>query len=268
MVHRPTRRAARTTLGNHNRAWIWGRNVVLETLRAGQWAVWELACSDKLDPSVRAEVTRWADQHHVAVSELTNEQLEQRCRAGDHQGLAARMHPFPYRPLSALLQLPKQTKRGVLVVLLDRLQDPFNVGAIIRSAAGLGAAGVVLGEQSQAEINSLAARSSAGSVNHLPIVRCPDLLAAAREFQAAGFRVVAASEKAAQSVSAVSLTGKVVLVIGNEGVGIQPALLDLADDHVAIPLAPGVGSLNAAISASILLYEAWRQAEPPSGPAH
>ncbi len=256
MVHR--RRilpGSRKLLANHNRAWIWGRHVVAETLRAGRWPLLELALSRTLDANDAEEFARLARAAEIPVTVTDDAGVTKLCRAADHQGCAARMTEFPYVSDGQFRQ--RLTKASILIVL-DRIQDPFNFGAILRSAEGLGLDGVVIGSAEQAGVNSQVARSSAGAVNHVPICRTENLGKFLHALTTSGWQVWGASERGATALSDAEFRAPLALVIGNEGSGIHPALLNECAGTVKIPLPGRVGSLNAAVSAGILCYEAVR----------
>ena len=254
------RRRDREVMGSHNRCWIWGRNVVLETVRAGRWPILELLIGDGIDAALLMETRSLAERNHVPVAVTTDDELTSACRTAEHQGFAARMAPFPCQSLTELMQtLPT----NATVALLDRLQDPFNLGAIVRSASTLGVDGILIGDREQVEINSQVARSSAGAVNHLPIARTDDLPGAVDLFLGRGFQVVAASEKGDTPLFQADFSRPTVMIIGNEGRGIRPELLSRCDVTVSIPMSGRVGSLNAAVAAGILFYEMRRQRSLP-----
>lgn len=242
--------------GSHNRAWIWGRHVVLETLRAGRWHPRELLISPRCAPPVREEVERLARQAGLIVHELSDAQLTQRCRSEEHQGLAAALPPFPYAPFEQLL-----SRRPMIStwLVLDRLQDSFNYGAVLRAAEGLGVGAILTGTVEQSEVNSQVVRSSAGAVNYLAIAQVPRLLDAVQRLRSVGYQVVAASEKAHRGLHEVDFRGPVAVIIGNEGQGIHPDLLARCTTSARIPLSGRVGSLNAAVAAGIVCYEIVRQ---------
>lgn len=190
---------------------------------------------------------------HLVAS--TPDELTRLVRAEDHQGLAARMPEFPYATLESLLQDPLPP----LLVVLDGIQDSFNLGAIIRSAEALGASGVVLPEKGQAGVNSQAARSSAGAVNWLPICRVPKLDQAIALMKSRGMTILAATEKSDQPLWSVTIPAPLCLIIGNEGKGVSPELLMACHLQVRIPMTGMTSSLNAAVAAGILLAEIHRQ---------
>jgi 23S rRNA (guanosine2251-2'-O)-methyltransferase len=256
MVHRRVKRVKRSQGLNHNRSWIWGRHVVGETLRAGRWPILELALSDKLETPVRNEFFRLAQQANVSVTESDDDRLTKLCRAGDHQGCAARMGEYPYLSGEDFLGQLRTPSR---ILVLDRIQDPYNFGAMIRSVECLGLDGILIGTAEQTGINSQAARSSAGAVNHVPIGRVEDLPAVVMELSRKRWQVWGATERGAVSVEQAEFHAPLALIIGNEGTGIGPDLLSLCTATVQIPMAGRVGSLNAAVSAGILCYEVVRR---------
>src|SRR5262249_45529364 len=148
--------------GSHQRCWIWGRNAVLETLRAGRWAPLEVVIADRLDEKTKKEVASRTRKLGLELETGSFETLTERCRSSEHQGLMAKMPQFPYASLEDCLT--PQTQPSFLVVL-DAVQDPHNFGAIVRSAEVFGGNGIVTGERGQCEVTAHVARTSAGAVN-------------------------------------------------------------------------------------------------------
>lgn len=251
------KRTKRTPLGNQQRGWLWGRHAVLETLRAQRWLPFEVQiATDLLEPSLCREVHQLCAEWNVPIQTTTAAELEKFTRARDHQGLAARMPEFPLEPFAEFVaQLPAHP----FLLILDRIQDPYNFGSILRSADLFGVDGVVIGCREQAGVSSHVARSSVGAVNYLRISQAESLADALRTLQKQGIEIVAASEKASLTPSEVDLSGGVGILIGNEGGGVAPQLLALSQTHCAIPQTGHVDSLNAAVAAGILCYEANRQ---------
>lgn len=252
----PARHSASALLTNHVRCWVWGRHAVLETLRAGRWPVQQVLVAEEVERAVQSEVVALGQTWRVPVSVMTSQEIAGRCRNREHQGLAAQLGPFPYRDARELVPLALQPG-GVL--LLDRLQDAFNFGALVRCASVLGMAGVVVGKPQQAEVGSQVVRSSAGAVNHIPIVQVESMVQAAVELRAAGVTLIAATEKGTTEAGQSPLPSASALVIGNEGQGISTELLELCRLQLSIPMAGQVGSLNAAVAGGILMYELLRQ---------
>ena len=246
-------------LGNHQKCWIWGRNLLLETLSAARWKPYELLLSNELSDPERQHAVNLAEAAGILVRVEPAERLRGVCKSREHQGYAAKMPPFPVTSLNELCDRLDASPGPSLVVVCDAIQDPYNFGAVIRSAEILGADGIVVGERDQVNVTSLVARTSAGAVNHLPIVRVAELVDAVEELRSLGMQIVAATEKASGRPADVKFRRSTALLLGNEGHGVRSELLELCDRKVGIPQSGRVGSLNVAVAAGVLMYEAARQ---------
>jgi 23S rRNA (guanosine2251-2'-O)-methyltransferase len=219
---------------------VYGRNPVREALRgrrkvAQVWATPGVAKQDWL----REVSPRVAD----------DAELERLSGSPDHQGVCADAGPYPYADAEELLAAD-----DALVVCLDEVQDPHNLGAVCRVAEAAGAAGVVVPERRAAEVTPAVCRASAGAVEHLPVARVRNLadwLAAAKE---AGAWVYGAEAGAEVPYDAPDYLGRVVLVLGSEGRGLRPRVASACDQVVALPVRGKVGSLNVSTAAAALLY--------------
>ena len=257
MVERYRRgKGKRKLLGNHQKCWIWGRNTVAETLAAGRWDILELHLADSLPTEERESLQNIARRQDVPVAVEPAEQLHRTCKSAEHQGVIAKMPPFPYSDPQAVLTARPPCP---LYVILDAIQDPFNFGAIVRSAEVLGVDAVFIGENQQVGVTSLVARTSAGAVNHIPIARVPDLTEFVRRLRETPVCIVGASAEAKVPVHQYDFQKPTAMIVGNEGRGISEELLLLCDETLRIPQSGRVGSLNAAVAASIIFYEASRQ---------
>jgi 23S rRNA (guanosine2251-2'-O)-methyltransferase len=243
-------------LGSHQKCWIWGKNAVGEALRAGRWHIHELRLSDTLPADVVQSSRETAARLDVPVIVESADELTNRCRSAEHQGFLAKMAPFPYEQVNDVLAVVLESP---LYVVLDSIQDPYNFGAILRSADVMAADAVFIGEARQVGVTSLVARASAGAVNHIHIVQADDLTGTVAILQSNGVRIVAATGGAATACADYDWTQPTALIIGNEGTGVNETLLELSDERVSIPQFGYVESLNAAVAAGILLYEARRQ---------
>ena len=176
------------------------------------------------------------------------------CGSPDHQGVVAEVDPYPYADPNALLR-----REGALLVALDQVQDPRNLGAVARSAEFAGAAGVVIPDRRSAEVTAVACKASAGAVEHLEIARVRNLADWLIEAKAADFWIWGADAEAEKPPWDVHLIGSTVLVLGGEGKGIRPRVASACDGFVARPRHGNLDSLNVSAAASALLYEALRQ---------
>jgi 23S rRNA (guanosine2251-2'-O)-methyltransferase len=172
----------------------------------------------------------------------------------DHQGFVAEVDPYPYADAEALLEAP-----DALLVALDQVQDPHNLGAVCRSAEAAGASGLVIPERRAAAITPAACKASAGAVEHLPVARVTNLAEWLRRAKGAGAWSYGAEAGAEAPYTQTDLTGKVVLVLGSEGRGLRRRVAETCDLLVSIPVRGRVASLNVAAAAAVFLFEAVRQ---------
>jgi 23S rRNA (guanosine2251-2'-O)-methyltransferase len=197
----------------------------------------------------RRRVRRVWTTPDVPASELTR-----LAGSPDHQGVVAEVDPYPYADPDALLDRP-----DALIVALDQVQDPRNLGAVCRSAEAVGAAGLVIPSRRSAAITAAACKASAGAVEHLPVARVTNLadwLARAKDSSA---WVYGAEASAAAPYASADLSGKLVLVLGSEGRGLRRRVAGACDLLISIPVSGRVASLNVSAAAAVLLFEAARQ---------
>lgn len=247
-------------LGSHQRCWLWGRHVVLETLKARKWPIYELHFARELPEEEYQLASQLAEERGVVYKIAPSDELAKLCKSQEHQGYLAKMPPYPYDDLNSF---EKRWPKNPLLLVLDGIQDPYNFGAILRSADVLGVDAVLIGAQNQVRVTSQVARSSAGAVNHLPILRVSDLPDVLKLWKERGIKVYGASEKSTMPLYQMDFTRPTALIIGNEGAGIRAGLLAMCDQRITIPQFGHVESLNAAVSAGILLYEVSRQRNLP-----
>jgi 23S rRNA (guanosine2251-2'-O)-methyltransferase len=223
---------------------IYGRNPVHEALRGRRrvhriWATQAAAQED------------WGS---ARISVVSAEEIEERCGSDAHQGVCALVDPYPYADAADLLAV-----EDALIVALDEVTDPQNLGAIARTAEAAGATGIVIPERRSAEVTAAVAKASAGAVEHLPIAQVrnlADFLADAKKAQA---WVYGAAAGARTRFDKPDYTGAVVLVLGAEGKGLRPRVASMCDDLVALPLRGRIASLNVSVTAGVLLYEVLQQ---------
>jgi len=205
-------------------------------------------------PVEEAERGRRAVRRVWRAPETSAEELERLCGSPDHQGVVAEVDPYPYADPVGLLR-----REGALIVALDQVQDPRNLGAVCRSAEFAGAAGVVIPERRSAEVTAVACKASAGAVEHLEVARVRNLADWLGEAKQAGFWIWGADADAGGAPWDSDLSGPTVLVLGGEGKGIRPRVASVCDGLVALPRAGSVESLNVSAAAAALLFEAARQ---------
>ncbi len=181
-------------------------------------------------------------------------ELERLCGSPDHQGVVAEVEPYPYVGPSELLK-----QEGALLIALDQVQDPRNLGAVARSAEAAGAAGLVVPERRSAAVTAVTCKASAGAVEHLAIAHVRNLADWLAEAKEAGFWIWGANAEAKQAPWEVDLSGPTVLVMGGEGKGLRPRVASACDGLIALPQRGRIDSLNVSAAAAALLFEAVRQ---------
>jgi 23S rRNA (guanosine2251-2'-O)-methyltransferase len=190
--------------------------------------------------------------------DVPREELERLCGSPDHQGMVAEVEPFPYADAVRLLE-----PEDALVIALDQIQDPQNLGAICRSAEGAGATGVVLPERGAAHVTPAVCRASAGAVEHLAIAKVRNLADFLGEAKQAGAWVYGAEADGGTPYWEPDYRGRVVIVLGSEGKGLRPRVQAACDALVSVPIRGRLGSLNVAAAAAVLMYEIVRRRTNP-----
>jgi len=204
-------------------------------------------------PVAEAERGRRGVRRVWRAPETSGEELERLCGSPDHQGVVAEVDPYPYGDARGML------REGALLVALDQVQDPRNLGAVCRSAEFAGAAGVVIPERRSAAITAATCKASAGAVEHIEVAHVRNLADWLAEAKEAGFWIWGADAEAEQPPWSVDLTGSTVIVLGGEGKGLRPRVASSCDGLVALPQLGKVESLNVSAAATAVLFEALRQ---------
>jgi 23S rRNA (guanosine2251-2'-O)-methyltransferase len=206
------------------------------------------------------EIVRLAKRNNVPVRFEDRVRLDQMAGTREHQGVVAMVASRAALSLEDLLApAPSAAASRGLLVLLDGVEDPQNLGAIIRTALAAGAAGVIIPERRAAGLGDAAARASAGAVAHLPVARVTNLPRAMEELKSAGYWLVGLDERAERRYTDVDLSGSIALVLGGEGKGLHQLVRERCDFLVSIPSGGPVPSLNVSVAAGIVLFEVVRQ---------
>ena len=185
--------------------------------------------------------------------------VEKLNRRGAHQGVLAYMSQIDYVDLEQLVNDALGMSENPVLMILDGVSDVRNLGAIARSLECAGGHGIIVPAKGGAAINAEAIKSSAGALMRIDACKVPNLRVAAYYLKQSGFRLIAATEKVDRKIYDVDMTGPCAIIMGSEGKGISKAMLDLADDKAAIPMAGEISSLNVAAASTVMLYEAVRQ---------
>lgn len=242
---------------------IYGRNAVKEAVKAGR-SIDKILVQTEPDGSLR-EIVALAKEAKVIVHEVIRKKLDEVClpfghggKTANHQGIVAYTAGVEYCEVSDILALAAEKGEKPFVVVLDGVEDPHNLGSIIRSADCAGAHGVILGKHRSAPVTAAAVKASAGASEHMLIARVVNISAALEELKTAGLWI-AGADMEGESMYRQDMTGAFALVIGNEGEGLSRLVRERCDYLVSIPMGGHVDSLNAGVAAGILLFEKRRQ---------
>jgi 23S rRNA (guanosine2251-2'-O)-methyltransferase len=235
---------------------VYGKQAIREALRAGRRVRRLLVAGGARETANLRDVLALAAERGVPVQNVARAALDD--LADHHQGLAAEVEPYAYAAFAELLYAARAASPPLYLVL-DSLQDPQNFGTLLRTAAAVGAAGVLLPEHHAVGVTPGVRRASAGTVERLRVARVTNLVRALEQLKAAGVWVVGLDAHATEPYDAVDVRGPTAVVVGSEEQGLRRLVREACDYLVALPMEPGLDSLNAAVAGSIVLYEYYRQ---------
>jgi 23S rRNA (guanosine2251-2'-O)-methyltransferase len=239
---------------------LYGRNAVREALRAARRRVRQIILAEGIRRSdTVVDILRLAEERGIAIRRVERRQLDE---LGDvnHQGVAADVDAYPYVGLDAILEGARSRDEPPLLLLLDCLQDPQNLGTLLRTAEAVAVHGVLIPDRRAAQITPAVSNASAGAVEHLLIGQVTNLVRAMEELQSQGVWVVGLEQAAqASDYRATDLNMPLALVIGSEGQGLRRLVRERCDLLIELPMRGDINSLNASVAGSIALYEAWQQ---------
>ena len=236
---------------------IAGRNAVIEAFRSGKTIdkVFILVgCQDGPIQTVKRE----AKKHDCIVQFVKKERLDQLSETGHHQGVIAYAAAYEYAEVEDILALAREKKEPPFIFLLDNIEDPHNLGAIIRTANLAGAHGVIIPKRRAAGLTATVARTSAGALNYTPVAKVTNLANTIEELKKEGMWFVCA-DMGGEVMYDLNLKGSIGLVIGNEGEGVSRLVKEKCDYIASIPMKGDIDSLNASVAAGVLAYEIVRQ---------
>lgn len=236
---------------------IYGLNPVMEALR-GSRKIFELFLAGNSSDKRMEKLLKLANERQVPVRQREKSDLQRLCGTDHHQGVALKVEPFPYADFDDVIESLKGAD-DALILVLDSVQDPHNLGALIRSAACAGAHAVVIPKDRAAGVTSAAEKASAGATETIRVAQVTNLAKTLEDLKQAGFWIYGADGAAKATPYQQDFTGPVALVIGGEGEGIRPLVRKGCDQVVSIPMQGGVNSLNASVAGGILLFEVVRQ---------
>ena len=236
---------------------IEGRNAVLEAFRSGK-TIDKLFVLDGCQDGPVRTIVREAKKHDTLVQFVDKERLTQLSQTGRHQGVIAYTAAYEYAQVEDMLALAKERGEDPFLILLDDIEDPHNLGAIIRTANLAGAHGVIIPKRRAVGLTATVAKTSAGAINYTPVAKVTNLTKTMKELKEKGLWFVCA-DMGGESMYKLNLTGPIGLVIGNEGEGVSRLVKETCDFVASIPMKGDIDSLNASVATGVLAYEIVRQ---------
>ncbi len=236
---------------------IEGRNAVTEAFRSGK-TIDKLFILDGCQDGPIRTIVREAKKGDVIIQYVAKERLDQMSTTGKHQGVIAYAAAYEYAEVEDILQAAKEKGEAPFIVLLDGIEDPHNLGAIIRTANLAGAHGVIIPKRRAVGLTATVARASAGAINYTPVAKVTNLTATMEELKKEGLWFVCAAMDG-EVMYRQKLTGPIGLVIGNEGEGVSRLVRENCDFTASIPMHGDIDSLNASVAMGVLAFEIVRQ---------
>ena len=236
---------------------IEGRNAVIEAFRSGKPIDKVFILDGCQDGPIRT-IVREAKKHDTIINFVSKERLDQISETGKHQGAIAYAAAYEYAEVEDMLALAKERGEDPFILLLDNIEDPHNLGAIIRTANLAGAHGVIIPKRRAVGLTATVAKTSAGALNYTPVAKVTNLAKTMEELKEKGLWFVCA-DMGGESMYRLNLKGPIGLVIGNEGEGVSRLVNEKCDMTASIPMKGDIDSLNASVAAGVLAYEIVRQ---------
>ena len=236
---------------------IEGRNAVLEAFRSGK-TIDKLFVLDGCQDGPVNTIKREAKKHDCIVNFVSKERLDQMSETGKHQGVIAYAAAYEYAEVEDMLKLAEERGEDPFLILLDNIEDPHNLGAIIRTANLAGAHGVIIPKRRSVGLTATVARTSAGALHYTPVAKVTNLVKTMEELKEKGLWFFCA-DMGGESMYKLNLKGPIGLVIGNEGEGVSRLVKENCDFIASIPMKGDIDSLNASVATGVLAYEIVRQ---------
>ena len=234
-----------------------GRNAVMEALKGSRSVNKLMIANGSTEGSIK-EIIAVAKEKGINIQYWDRSKLDSIARGIRHQGVLAQVAPVQYAELEDILQVAKDRNEPPFIVLLDELEDPHNLGAILRTADAAGVHGVLIPKHRSCPLSATVAKTSAGAVEHVPVARVGNLVQTIKKLKQEGLWV-AAADMDGKDYYDTDLTGPLLLIIGSEGQGVGRLVKEQCDFVVRIPMVGKINSLNASVAGSILMYEAMKQ---------
>jgi 23S rRNA (guanosine2251-2'-O)-methyltransferase len=241
--------------------WIAGKNPVIEALRSSH-PINKIWIAENSAQGAMKEVIHLAKENRIIVQFVPKRKIEQLANGLAHQGVLASIAAYPYAELEDLFEKAKERQEDPFFLILDEIEDPHNLGSILRTADAAGAHGVIIPKRRAVGLTATVAKASAGAIEYVPVVRVTNIAQTIEELKQRGVWVAGTDAKADEDYRRANFDLPLALVIGSEGKGIGRLVLEKCDFTVKLPLVGEVSSLNASVAAAILIYEVHRKRYP------
>lgn len=235
-----------------------GKNPVLEALRGGR-AINKIILAKGAGERANQEIVNLATAKGIPLQRVSRQQMEQKAESKAHQGVIALVSPIQYVEIEDILAIARKKQQDPFIIILDHLEDPHNLGAILRTGEAVGVHGIIIPKRRGVSVNSTVAKTSAGAVEYVPLARVANLVQAMEKLKQVGCWIVGTDHEAGEEYHRANLKGPLAIVIGGEGKGITRLVKENCDFTIKIPMVGKINSLNASVAASVILYEVFRQ---------
>ncbi|SEQ85256.1 23S rRNA (guanosine(2251)-2'-O)-methyltransferase RlmB [Piscibacillus halophilus] len=239
--------------------WIMGRNPVMEALKSGR-PINKVFVLESMEGRAQSSIFKLAKQQNVLVQKVPKHKLDQ--IADHHQGVAASVAAYEYAEIDDLFAKAKEKGESPFFILLDELEDPRNLGSIMRTADAVGAHGIIIPKRRSVQLTQTVAKASTGAIEYIPVARVTNMNQTIEQLKEEGVWVVGTDAKGKHDYREIDYDLPIAVVIGSEGKGISRLILKNCDWLVRLPMRGQVTSLNASVSASLLMYEVYRSRFP------
>lgn len=241
-----------------NQQYIEGRNPVLEGIK-GQREIEKILIAEGANQGSIKKIKGMAKDNNIMIQYVHRNKLDSLSETGNHQGVMALVTSYEYKDIEDIFALAKERDEHPFVIILDEIEDPHNLGSIIRTAECAGAHGIIIPKRRSASVTAVVSKTSAGAVEYMPVVKVSNIAYTMDQLKDKGLWIYGADMDGKEDYFDVDIKGPVGIVVGNEGKGIGRLVKEKCDFLIKIPMKGKVTSLNASVSASIIMYEVLRQ---------
>lgn len=237
---------------------IEGRNAVIETLKSNKTIEQLFVANGEISGSINT-ILKLAKEKRVVVKRVDRKKLDRLSQTGSHQGVIAQVTPYEYCDIYDILDFASQKSEDEFIIILDQIEDPHNLGSIIRTAEACGVHGIIIPKRRNVGVTPIVYKTSAGAVEHMRIAKVSNINSTIDELKERGIWIYGADMKGENYCFESKLNGRIALVIGSEGRGISKLTKEKCDVLLKIPMVGKISSLNASVAAGILMYETLKQ---------